>query len=225
MDPSAMVKEQIDEGRTTLTRLEDAGVEIAVAAWARRADDGEWLLFVVAPSIERDGGRHAATQLTKACGSFKTTWVTNAVRLLGPNDFRAQSLLRLRDRAPWVSPASLVPASLGDMEINGLYLYPARLRPDLTDADRRLLADLYARLNVSADQLAYSPEMDALHRDFVEQTNVPIAVGDLYRELLNLRKSGAPRRGTAPAEPSQSATGGAPEGPHAPSGTAAAGSI
>jgi hypothetical protein len=215
MDPSALVKEQIDEGRTALVRLEDAGVEIAVAAWARRTDDGEWLLFVVVPSIERDGGLHAAKQLTKACSSFKTTWVTNAVRLLGPNDFRAQSLVRLRDRAQWGSPHGLAPTSLGHFEISELYIYPERLRPELSDADKQVLSELAARVELPADELAYSPELDALHRDFVARTNLPVAVGDLYRALLNLRKA---RRAEPVSAPVVAET-------HAASGTAAAGSI
>lgn len=61
---------------------------------------------------------------------------------------------------------------------------------DLSDEQKHLLEDLYARTPLSVDDLPYTEDMDQLHRDFVQQTGLALTIRDVYKALKNLGRLG-----------------------------------
>lgn len=59
----------------------------------------------------------------------------------------------------------------------------------LTDKQAALVKAMYLRLGMTVDQLAYSPQFELLHREFIEKTNrLEVPRGALWRWLANARK-------------------------------------
>ena len=61
---------------------------------------------------------------------------------------------------------------------------------NLTDAQKQLLEDLYQQTDLSVDDLPYTEEMTRIHEEFVQQTNLPLSVRDVYKALKNMGRVG-----------------------------------
>lgn len=189
MDPNAVVSYQIDEGRGLLLRLIDAGIEVAVAAWAQRAEDDQWLFLIALPLIDQRGMFAGIEEVLRVFRLREPVWiVSDDFSLIGASDPRAVELLRVRQRVAGHFAGRFKPTSLAGVPVRELYVYPERLRTDLTDAQKQLLADLYARSPLAVDSLPYTEEMERIHIGFVQQTGMAVSVGELFRALLSLRK-------------------------------------
>ena len=189
MDPNAVVSYQIEEGRGLLLRLAEAGVEVAVAGWAQRAEDDQWLFIIAMPLIDRQGFAAGLGAVMPVFRSREPVWlVSDDLSLIGATHARAVELLRVRQRVAGHFAGRFKPTSLAGVPVRELYVYPERLRTDLTDAQKQLLADLYARSPLAVDSLPYTEEMERIHIGFVQQTGIAVSVGELFRALLSLRK-------------------------------------
>jgi hypothetical protein len=189
MDTNTVVSQQIEEGRGLLLRLADAGVAVTVAAWVQRAEDGQWLFVIALPLIDRQGFAAGVDAVMPVFRSREQVWiVSDDLSLIGANHPRAVELLRIRERIAGHFAGRFKPSSLAGLAIREVYVYPERLRMELTDAQKQLLADLYARSPLAVDLLPYTEEMERIHLDFVQQTSVAVSVGEIFRALLNLRK-------------------------------------
>ena len=189
MDPNAVVSYQIDEGRGLLLRLIDAGIDVAVAAWAQRAEDDQWLFIIALPLIDQRGLFTGIEEVLRVFRMREAVWiVSDDFSLIGASDPRAVELLRVRQRVAGHFAGRFRPSSLTGLSIRELYVYPERLRAELSDGQKKLLADLYARSPLAVDALPYTEEMERIHLDFVQQTGVAVSVGELFRALLSLRK-------------------------------------
>lgn len=61
---------------------------------------------------------------------------------------------------------------------------------ELSDEQKHLLEGLYARVSLSVDDLPYTEEMEHIHRDFVQQSGLPLTIRDVYKALKNLGRRG-----------------------------------
>ena len=61
---------------------------------------------------------------------------------------------------------------------------------ELSDEQKHLLEDLYARVSLSVDDLPYTDEMEQLHRGFVQQAGTSATIRDVYKALKNLGRQG-----------------------------------
>lgn len=61
---------------------------------------------------------------------------------------------------------------------------------ELSDEQKHLLEDLYARVTLSVDDLPYTDEMQQLHQNFVQQTGLSVTIRDVYKAIKNLGRQG-----------------------------------
>jgi hypothetical protein len=61
---------------------------------------------------------------------------------------------------------------------------------ELSDEQKHVLEDLYARVTVSVDDLPYTEEMEQLHVEFVARSGLSVTIRDVYKALKNLGRQG-----------------------------------
>ena len=143
-------------------------------------------------------------------------WIVSSdLLLVGATDPRAVELLRVREfeSGPGRTVVRYKPTSLGGLAVRQVYVYPERLCAELSDAQKNLLADLYARTPLPVEALPYTDEMDRIHLHFVRQSGVAVSAGVLYQSLLAMRKQSRLVVKSQPPTPTDAALG-------SPAGTA-----
>jgi hypothetical protein len=60
---------------------------------------------------------------------------------------------------------------------------------ELNDAERQILADLYAATDRTVDDLPYTEEFDAMLHQFRSSTGRDISCHEFWKALANLRKA------------------------------------
>ncbi|MDY3561553.1 hypothetical protein R5W23_002831 [Gemmata sp. JC673] len=196
MDPDALVSYQLDEGSRLLLRLTEAGIEVTVAAWVQRAEDGRWLLLIALPIIDRQGFAAGITEVLSVLREREQTGITSDdLVAFGTKDPRATELLRTREQVSGRLFGRFQSTSLAGLPVREVYVYPERLETKLSESQQQLLIDLYAHSPLTLDALPYTEEMERMHRQFVQQTGTAVPIGDLFKALGNLRKrSRLPRK-------------------------------
>lgn len=53
-----------------------------------------------------------------------------------------------------------------------------------------VLIRLYSECGVSVDRLPYTPQFDGIYRSVIAQTRTPFTEGEVWNELIGLRKKG-----------------------------------
>lgn len=61
---------------------------------------------------------------------------------------------------------------------------------ELSDEQKHLLEDLYARVSLSVDDLPYTDKMQHLHQNFVQHTGLTVTIRDVYKAIKNLGRQG-----------------------------------
>ena len=135
MDPTTLVKEQIDFGAQFVERLPKEGVETLAAFWIKLSEDGRWYFYVVSPLKEEDPG-HAGGRLVRLMRQMpRPLWIDPfGVKLLGPSDPLAKGALELYKRGPQEFPMIYREIRLGNRSIEGGYFYPAPAAPERQSA-------------------------------------------------------------------------------------------
>jgi catechol 2,3-dioxygenase-like lactoylglutathione lyase family enzyme len=76
--------------------------------------------------------------------------------------------------------------------------------PQHTPAKRELLIEIYQKIGRTADDLPYTPQFEKLYQSYTSSQNPKPTHEEVWRHLLNLRKSGKlPRLGEARSQPPQ----------------------
>ena len=125
MDPTTLVKEQIDFGAQFVERLPKEGFEVMGAFWLKLCENGQWYFYVVSPLREVDSGR--ARGLLRAVFQLmpRPLWIDPfAVKLLGPSDPLAKGALELYKRGPQEFPMIYRGIRVGNTSVEGGYFYP-----------------------------------------------------------------------------------------------------
>ncbi len=63
-------------------------------------------------------------------------------------------------------------------------------RVRLCDEHKELLDDLYTRTHKTLDALPYTEEFERLHASFLNRTGLNLSRHDVWRAIVNARKSG-----------------------------------
>lgn len=74
--------------------------------------------------------------------------------------------------------------------VEGVPVSRVGIHPELSDEQKHLLEDLYARNPLPVDDLPYSDEMEQLHRDFVREAGSSVTIREVYRALKTLGRQG-----------------------------------
>ena len=128
MDTDTLVKDLIDDGRKLVEELPQHGFEVTAAFWLKASEDGKWAFYIVSPVVEAEGLVKAYRQLHPLVRKMpQPFWIDPLeIKLIGPTNSIAQDVLAIHRRVPGprVSPIRWGGTKLGNMSIEGAYLYP-----------------------------------------------------------------------------------------------------
>ncbi len=59
----------------------------------------------------------------------------------------------------------------------------------LTDAEKKLLGDLYRQVKKTRDNLPYTKEFERLHAEFISRIGRPLSLHQVWRSLASMGKA------------------------------------
>jgi hypothetical protein len=128
MDTDTLVENLIDDGRKLVEELPQRGFEVTAAFWLKASEEGKWYFYIVSPVVDAEGLAKAYRRLHPLVRKMpQPFWIDPLeIKLIGPNNPIAQDVLAIHSRAPGprVSPIRWGGKKLGNVSIEGAYLYP-----------------------------------------------------------------------------------------------------
>lgn len=128
MDSNTLVEEQLKAGQLLLERLNAHGVPVVGAAWIKKSESDQWYLYLVTPLVGADGTRKPAyRRITPVVRELQGEgcWIDPfEVKVIAPGDTTGAALAELNRRFPGRMATRYAGASLGDMSVEGAYVYP-----------------------------------------------------------------------------------------------------
>lgn len=113
----------VDEGRDFVARLPGIGLDVAVAAWVKSAEDDGWHLFIVTPAYDQLGPIGAYRLLHPVFRELpELGFFLSEVRLVSPKDPAGADLVRLKSQWPANGPRMLHPGRLGPLSVDEVHL-------------------------------------------------------------------------------------------------------
>ena len=129
MDQELLVREQIEDGDALLTKLVGDGLDVTVAFWAKLTDGGLWYLFLAMSPIHSQRSAGLWRSLSEALQQIRSCSITfSDIRLIPATDPAALAALEASNRNERLATRYDRPM-LGDLAIDGAYLYPRRSEP------------------------------------------------------------------------------------------------
>ncbi len=131
MDTNALVNAQLDGGSRLITALNDAGVEITSAFWAKLTEAPDWNLYVASPAVETDNGSlEAYRKLTSILSQREEIGVDiDDVLIIDVEDAMAVEAAevvkeKVVNGKPYTGVTRFRGPVFGGLEIDGAYIYP-----------------------------------------------------------------------------------------------------
>lgn len=126
MDQGPLVELQIEDGRRLLDHLIAEGVPVTAAGWIKEAENGGWLLYIATPLVPEGGGRRAAyRRVNEVIRGMQEPWpYFFAIRVIHPNHPIARAIAEIQGRYPGRRGIRYGGGSLGDLRVEGAYIYP-----------------------------------------------------------------------------------------------------
>jgi hypothetical protein len=128
MDTEALVDNLIDDGQKLVEEVSQRGFPVTAAFWLRASENDKWYFYIVSPVVDHEGLSQAYTRLHPLVwGSAEPLWIDPlGIKLIGPSNPIAQDVLAIHRRAPGprVSPIRWGGRRLGNLSVEGAYLYP-----------------------------------------------------------------------------------------------------
>lgn len=132
MDTCTLVTEQIDAGERLLRQLRSDGFDVTAGFWLQASEEGAWRFCMVSPLVETEGLAQAYRRLHPVIWKMpQPFWIDPLeVRLIGPSNPIAQDVLAVQARlpSPLVSPIRWGGNRLGNLNVEGAYIYPLSAR-------------------------------------------------------------------------------------------------
>lgn len=135
MDQTALVDEQIADGKRLLDRLGEAGFPVTAAGWVRESERGRWYLYLASPVVEHQGIGAAYRRIHTLVRQMPQPFSIGPfeVKAVGPEEPIAEALLDLQRRHPGRSSFHYSGSQLGGVDIEGAYIYPVIAAADQTE--------------------------------------------------------------------------------------------
>jgi hypothetical protein len=128
MDTDTLVENLLDDGRNLVEELPRHGFEVSAAVWLKASENGKWYFYIVSPLVDTEGLIGAYRRLHPLVRARpQPFWIDPLeIRLIGPNNPIARDVLAglRRIPGPRVSPIRWSGTWLGNVSIEGAYLYP-----------------------------------------------------------------------------------------------------
>ena len=128
MDTALLVDKQINDGRALIDNLLQSGFDVSAAFWLMPTDEGEWRYYVISPVVDAHDSGVAYARMRGPVRAMPQPYSIDPmrIRVIGTTDPLAKDVLDiLHNRtAIGLSPLSWRGSWLGNMSIDGAYLYP-----------------------------------------------------------------------------------------------------
>lgn len=125
MDTDLLVEDQIDDGQRLIDQLTREEFPVLVAFWLRTSEEGQWQLYIASPSIEPEKMGEAYRKVYHSLRQLEPSCVNASdLKLLNGANPVAQAAIRIRDRYSGRSPTRFNGKRLGNLSIEGAYIYP-----------------------------------------------------------------------------------------------------
>jgi hypothetical protein len=128
MDTDTLVERLVDDGWKVVEELPQRGFEVTAAFWLQASEDGKWSFYIVSPVVEAKGLANAYRELHPLVWAMPQPLRIDplGIKLIGPNNPIARDVLAIHQRArgPLTSPIRWGGNQLGDVSVEGAYLYP-----------------------------------------------------------------------------------------------------
>ncbi|MHB1422187.1 MAG: hypothetical protein ACYC3I_03105 [Gemmataceae bacterium] len=131
MDQTALVEEQIDEGRKLINQLLEDGFDVTAAAWVKPTESNEWLLYIVSKVVEKETLSAAYQALHPALQRLGMPWLLlSSIKLIGTSNPIALDILDIQRHFAARIPTRSRRPRLGEMAVDETYVYPVPVRPE-----------------------------------------------------------------------------------------------
>lgn len=128
MDSTSLVERQINDGQKLVDDLLQSGFDVAAAFWLKPSESEKWLFYVISPVADADGTAEAYRRMSGPVRTMPQPYSIHPIeiRVLGTSDPLGKEVLEIHRRSSKVglSPLSWRGSWLGNMSIDGAYLYP-----------------------------------------------------------------------------------------------------
>jgi hypothetical protein len=129
MASDTLVERQIDDGRKLVEQLPQHGFDVLAGMWLKTADDGAWHFHLISPRVDAAGHLVAYRELLAALRAMASISSIHPleITLVGPSSPLGQAVMAAlgQPHGPQhVSPVIWRGYQLGDVTLEGAYLYP-----------------------------------------------------------------------------------------------------
>lgn len=124
MDSELLVESELKDGQVLINQLAKDNFEVAVAFWARNAEDDPWQLYIASPCVDENRLGLASKRVFESLGKLFDPWITPLdIKLINEANPIARDAVQLRLRSS--SPPSRVRVKqLGTLSNLEVYIYP-----------------------------------------------------------------------------------------------------
>jgi hypothetical protein len=137
MDQDTVVSEQTENGKRLIDALAVDGFEVRVAFWAKPTEEGKWYLYLASPFVDDKGPATAYRFVHDLLRKTPDLWIDPfEIRVVGLNDSLTRATLEVatpkssdspyavRHPRPYPGMTRYNGATLGGMDVDGVYVYP-----------------------------------------------------------------------------------------------------
>jgi hypothetical protein len=161
MDTELLV-EQKDDGRKLIEQLARDGFEVATAFWALRQGKITWELYIASPWVDEKNSTESYRRLYASHAKIPLKGVMPSdLDLLNSNDPIVKAAVEIRDRDPDGRAVLYEGERLGNLRIQGAYIYPEIKPARLLFTVRYARIDETNRWNAEAHYDGFYPELRA----------------------------------------------------------------
>lgn len=127
MDKAALVDRDIAEGRRLVQALDQAGFPVVAALWSFLPEEGVWRLLIASPKVGERGPREAYAAIRDVLAKSQIDLPLYRVSVVTPDEPLVTELRIFAgtDPAPFIGSTSIDGAVIGDMYVEGAYVYRA----------------------------------------------------------------------------------------------------
>jgi hypothetical protein len=127
MDKTALLDQDIDQGRRLVQALDQAGFPVVAAFWSFLPEEGDWRLLIASPKVAELGPRDAYATIREALRKMQIDLPLHRVSAVSPDE---PMVVELRifagtDPAPYIGGTTLYGVVLGDLYVEDAYVYRA----------------------------------------------------------------------------------------------------
>jgi hypothetical protein len=132
MDQGPLVEAQVTDGKRLLERLAEEGIAVTAAGWLKESENGRWYLYIATPLVGEDGDAwEAYRRIRSVIRELPQPFWTNRfpIRAVEGSGPFAKAVQQLWQRGRGLSVIRLGEGSIGEIGIDGAYIYPPLSAP------------------------------------------------------------------------------------------------